>query len=112
MQSFPGATDTSFTCKHCGTDVPLSAPGTQNRNHCPSCLYSRHVDITRGDRRSKCKGMMRPVGAVTRDDGEILLIHQCQGCGFVNKNRIAGDDDDARIAELLVQGKRNRVLIS
>jgi hypothetical protein len=42
-----------FTCKHCGAFVSaLSvASGVINRNHCPFCLYSRHVDLFKaGDR--------------------------------------------------------------
>ena len=34
----------SFRCKHCGLDVPMDAPGTAHRNHCPNCLWSRHLD--------------------------------------------------------------------
>ena len=90
----------SFVCKHCSAVAPEEAPGTHNRNHCPFCLYSRHVDITRGDRRSRCGGMMKPIGVVKRDDGEELLIHQCQGCGFVGKNRLAGDDDEQEVAKV------------
>lgn len=99
-----------FTCKHCGTAVPNDAPGTRNRNHCPACLYSRHVDITRGDRKSKCGGMMKPVGIVKRDNGENLVVHQCQGCGFVSKNRVAGDDDDKLVEDLLKDGVGDRLV--
>jgi hypothetical protein len=91
---------TNFVCKHCGAFVSYEAPGTHNRNHCPYCLYSRHVDIARGDRRSKCGGMMKPVGVVKRKNGEELIVHQCRGCAFVSKNRIAGDDDEAEIEKL------------
>lgn len=100
----------TFTCKNCGSTVSLSAPGTRNRNHCPICLYSRHVDVTRGDRKSECKGMMKPIGAVKRDDGEVLIVHQCRGCGFISKNRVAGDDDDKLIEDLLKNGVGDRLV--
>ena len=29
-------------------------------NHCPRCLYSKHVDINPGDRAEQCDGMMEP----------------------------------------------------
>lgn len=89
-----------FVCKHCGKRVPEDAPGTGHRNHCPYCLYSRHVDVNIGDRKSRCGGMMKPIGVVYRKDGEMLIVHQCQGCGFVSKNRVAGDDDDGLLEEL------------
>ena len=41
----------AFVCTHCGRTVPGDAPGTSQRNHCPHCLRSRHVDVTVGDRR-------------------------------------------------------------
>lgn len=86
------------------------APGTQNRNHCPYCLYSKHVDIVRGDRKSACGGMMKPIGIVKRDNGEQLIVHQCRGCGFVSKNRVAGDDDDQLIADLVQHGIGGRLV--
>ena len=100
----------TFICKHCGENVSLEAPGTRNRNHCPFCLYSRHVDVVRGDRRSECKGMMKPVGAVRKNDGEMFIVHQCQGCGFVSKNRIAGDDDEEIVLSLLAHGVGDKLL--
>ena len=106
----PNRREKVFACKNCGEKVSIEAPGTQNRNHCPFCLYSRHVDITRGDRQSECSGMMKPVGVVERKDGEQLIIHQCQGCGFVSKNRIAGDDNDELLKSLSENGVGDRLL--
>jgi hypothetical protein len=54
--------------------------------------------------------MMKPIGIVRRDDGERLVVHQCQGCGFVSKNRIAGDDDDELLIELEKKGVGDRLL--
>lgn len=82
----------SFICVHCKSKVLISAPGTKNRNHCPLCLYSLHVDDRVGDRQSSCKGEMSPIGKVFKPDGEEVLVHQCLKCGFQRKNRIAGDD--------------------
>ncbi|WP_265181671.1 RNHCP domain-containing protein [Geomicrobium sp. JCM 19055] len=31
------------------------------RNHCPSCLYSKHVDVIPGDRASTCHSLMEPI---------------------------------------------------
>lgn len=75
--------------------------GGRNRNHCPYCLYSLHVDEeTPGDRLSDCAGLMPPIGLETRRTGEFVLIHKCEKCGKISKNRIAGDDDWAKVCEL------------
>ncbi|NJM07872.1 RNHCP domain-containing protein [Candidatus Gracilibacteria bacterium] len=35
-----------FVCLHCGLYIAFhpQIAGVQNRNHCPYCLWSRHVD--------------------------------------------------------------------
>jgi hypothetical protein len=70
--------------------------GGRNRNHCPACLYSRHVDATTpGDRASDCGSSMQPVGVFLRPKGEQVIVHRCLGCGFERYNRIAADDSEA-----------------
>jgi hypothetical protein len=76
--------------------------GTQNRNHCNLCLWSKHVDDKKGDRRATCQAGMRPVGLTFRLEGrgrrgEIMLIHACSGCPKLSINRIAADDLDSEI---------------
>ncbi|HLD51146.1 hypothetical protein A3K34_01500 [candidate division WWE3 bacterium RIFOXYC1_FULL_40_10] len=83
----------NFNCSNCQKKVDFNAPGTKNRNHCPYCLYSIHIDIEIGDRKNKCMGLMRPIGKLLKQDGEEVLVHKCETCGEVRKNRIAGDDD-------------------
>ena len=56
-----GESSPAFLCAHCHNTVPGSAPGTVHRNHCPHCLWSLHVDLKTGDRRSACRGPMEPV---------------------------------------------------
>ena len=71
----------SFRCRHCRLDVPTTAPGTNHRNHCPSCLWSRHLDAdVPGDRAAACAGAMEPIAVAVRDDGEWALVHRCAGC--------------------------------
>lgn len=53
---------------------------------------------------------MKPVGIVKRDNGENLVVHQCQGCGFVSNNRVAGDDDDKLVEDLLKDGVGDRLV--
>jgi hypothetical protein len=82
----------TFRCLHCRQDVPTDPFGTAHRNHCPLCLWSRHLDVTPGDRRSNCGSRMEPVAVALRRGGEWALIHRCLGCGVLHENRIAGDD--------------------
>ena len=83
----------SFRCRHCRLDVSTSAPGTRHRNHCPSCLWSRHLDDAPGDRGAGCSGAMEPIAVTVREDGEWTLVHRCEACSTVRLNRIAGDDN-------------------
>ena len=86
--------DDSFTCGHCHRFVGSLPSGGHHRNHCPYCLYSRHVDAERsGDRASPCGGMMAPIGAFQRPNGEHVLVHRCECCGFERFNRLGADDD-------------------
>lgn len=93
----------NFKCRNCGFFVTQNRElsGVNNRNHCPRCLWSRHMDITPGDRKSDCLSRMEPVGLTVKHVnkkygcavGELMVIHVCTGCGKVSINRIAADDD-------------------
>lgn len=90
-----------FVCKHCGKSVEPIKFGGSYRNHCPLCLWSKHVDgPVPGDRVEPCQGMMEPVGVTTKNGGEFTLIHKCTKCGFQRFNRIAGDDDVELITKI------------
>jgi DNA-directed RNA polymerase subunit RPC12/RpoP len=93
----------SFRCVHCRLDVSTSAPGTAHRNHCPYCLWSRHVDDDPGDRASDCQASMEPIAITVRKDGEWVLIHRCNGCGVLHSNRVAGDDSELLLVRLAVR---------
>jgi DNA-directed RNA polymerase subunit RPC12/RpoP len=95
------ASDVPFTCGHCGRRVGPLPSGGRNRNHCPYCLYSRHVDAERsGDRASMCQGIMEPIGVFERPNGEEVITHRCLVCGFERFNRVGADDDEAVVAAL------------
>lgn len=89
-----------FFCINCKKFVTYSAPGTKNRNHCPFCLYSYHIDIKPGDRKNTCKGKMPAIGKTYKKDQEEVLIHKCEKCGFERKNRVAGDDNYKAVDKL------------
>ncbi|MEV5594724.1 RNHCP domain-containing protein [Streptomyces sp. NPDC052496] len=113
-----GASGDTFRCVECRLEVPLTAPGTAHRNHCPQCLASRHVDRRiPGDRAAACGGRMRALCLTTRQDGEWLLVHQCLACGALSTNRTAGDDNALTLLRLAVRpladtGMPVRALIS
>ncbi len=83
----------SFKCVHCKAFIGPTVSGGRHRNHCPRCLYSRHVDVTIGDRAAACKSSMAPVGRFERPNGEPVMVHRCLGCGLERHNRLAADDD-------------------
>lgn len=94
----------SFRCGRCRADVSDQAPGTAHRNHCPNCLWSRHLDDDRpGDRAADCGALMEPIAITVRWDGEWILVHRCAGCGQLHLNRTAGDDDPLMLLRLAVR---------
>lgn len=92
--------DEQFICSHCGMAIGPAMSGTRNRNHCPHCLHSIHVDIQTGDRRSRCRGIMVPIGLWVQQSGEWSIIHRCGFCGWIRTNRIAPDDNEQCLIEL------------
>ena len=64
-----------FVCQNCGFKVK----GTGYTNHCPNCLWSKHVDIYPGDRKNNCGGLMKPIKIEVKNDN-YLIIHQCLKC--------------------------------
>ena len=77
-----------FFCEHCGQ----KATGGGYTNHCPKCLWSKHVDKDPGDRAEKCGGMMEPV-KIEMEKDEFILSHKCIVCGHVKRNKAASNDD-------------------
>lgn len=77
-----------FSCEYCGIEVE----GNGYTNHCPSCLWSKHVDITPGDRQEECQGMMEPV-SIESKRGEYIILHKCKRCSLERKNKTAPNDD-------------------
>ena len=79
--------DSDFICRNCGKQVlPL---GYTSRNHCPFCLYSLHVDINPGDRANTCGGLLRPIQALPDAKKGYIIIHKCERCGTVVRNKAA-----------------------
>ncbi|WP_238554276.1 RNHCP domain-containing protein [Geomicrobium sp. JCM 19038] len=80
--------NTQFTCEHCGMVVEPLENGSY-RNHCPSCLYSKHVDVIPGDRASTCRSLMEPIDLKSHSKKGFQLLHRCLACGHEQYNKIA-----------------------
>ena len=98
-----------FACNHCRKNVSLRAPGTRHRNHCPWCLWSRHVSVSlvEHDRKSECRGLMEPIAIYSQKDGEWSLVHRCVDCDLIRTNRVAGDDDETLLVCLALRPLTN-----
>ena len=86
----------NFECENCGEEVE----GDGYTNHCPACLWSKHVDINPGDRASDCYGLMEPI-EVDKKNGKNIITHRCLKCGHLKKNKIAENDDYDEILEII-----------
>lgn len=82
--------DQEFTCENCHKQV--SKLNYTSRDHCPFCLYSKHVDINPGDRLNPCKGLLIPID-IEKFKDTFKIIYRCNTCKKLHKNIIATDDD-------------------
>lgn len=99
MKSF-SKLDEKFVCENCKKKVDKL--NYSSRDHCPFCLYSKHVDINPGDRANNCKGLLKPIG-IEKFKDSYKIIYQCQKCGYLHKNIVAKDDDFNLIIELSIK---------
>lgn len=83
----------NFTCEKCGEAVI----GNGYTNHCPKCLYSKHVDIVPGDRLAVCQGLMKPV-AIEGTQKSYMIVHRCLTCGYMKRNSVAEADSFDAVA--------------
>lgn len=91
----------AFVCEYCSKQVEPLESGSY-RNHCPHCLYSKHVDKDGpGDRASTCGGLMKPVSLDQRSKKGWSVIHECETCSKRNVNKTAPDDEIIALAERL-----------
>lgn len=92
--------DEGFVCYNCKKVVkPL---GYTARDHCPNCLYSKHLDINPGDRKSTCQGNLVPIGIEKTKKDNYKIIYKCEKCGYQTKNIQAIDDNIDRIISISV----------
>ncbi len=85
-----------FVCENCGEEVK----GTGYTNHCPACLWSKHVDINPGDRENSCQGLMKPIDAYFKSQ-EWYLNQECQECNAINVIKVLPEDNQEIIQKIL-----------
>ena len=87
-----------FICEGCEALVT----GNGYTNHCPKCLWSKHVDINPGDRSAHCGGMMKPI-KVELKHGVPQLLHRCIKCGLTRRQSADPADSAELLRDLLFQ---------
>lgn len=92
--------DEEFICENCKEKVEKLKYSA--RDHCPNCLYSKHVDINPGDRMNECKGMLKPI-EIEKFKDTYKIIYRCEKCGLLHKNVMASDDNINLIIKLSVK---------
>jgi len=85
-----------FICEKCGSAIK----GNGYTDHCPNCLWSKHVDVVPGDREENCHGMMTPI-SVEFKSGEYIVHYQCIKCRYKHRVKTAKDDDFECILDLM-----------
>jgi len=85
-----------FICEHCNKFVK----GNGYTNHCPHCLYSKHVDQNPGDRMATCHGLMEPIQVEVKGD-QFILTHRCLKCKTTKRNKTAKEDNFSAILALM-----------
>ena len=90
-----------FTCEHCGHAVR----GNGYTNHCPQCLWSKHVDVSPGDRAETCGGLMEPI-ALEGTSPAYRIVHRCTRCGKERRVGVTFEDSSEALI-VLAQGRGN-----
>ncbi len=89
--------DEKFICENC--DRKVNKLNYSARDHCPYCLYSKHVDINPGDRKNTCLGLLKPTG-IEKYKNTYKIIYICEKCHQTHKNIVANDDAYDQIIKL------------
>ncbi|MFI8930966.1 RNHCP domain-containing protein [Streptomyces sp. NPDC053474] len=93
---------TTFTCAWCGLNVSATADGVP-RDHCPSCLHSRHVvDHVEGGP-SGCHGRMTPIAIAVLRTGDWRVIHRCVRCDELTSSPVRTDDNQLILMRMAVR---------
>jgi len=93
-------TTENFSCEKCSFQIE----GNGYTNHCPKCLWSKHVDIHPGDRAANCGGLMKPT-KIEQKSGEYIIVHECQKCEHHKRNKVQKEDDFDQVIKITTQKK-------
>ena len=85
-----------FICAVCGEVVC----GNGYTDHCPKCLWGKHVDINPGDRKAECHGRMKPIG-IEKKSKNMTIIYKCEKCSYEYKVKKAELDSMEKIIEIM-----------
>ena len=85
-----------FVCEKCGAQVK----GNGYTDHCPRCLWGRHVDVNPGDRAAKCGGMMEPVYVYKKED-KYVIKYICKECEHKFQVKSAPGDNFEMLIKLI-----------
>ena len=95
-------TEEDFTCENCSTHVE----GDGYTNHCPECLWSKHVDVFPGDREATCEGLMAPI-EVLQSGTSFVVLHKCLKCSYIKKNKLARNDNMETVITIFKDNAKN-----
>jgi predicted RNA-binding Zn-ribbon protein involved in translation (DUF1610 family) len=85
-----------FICTACGEVVY----GSGYTDHCPACLWGKHVDINPGDREENCHGKMKPIG-IEKKSKCMAILYVCEKCGYKYRVKKAEADNMEKILDLM-----------
>lgn len=95
----------NFKCENCSQEI-IKHPEWSARNHCPFCLYSKHLDKDfPWDRMSECLWLMQPIDIDYKKNKWNMIKHKCVKCSKEILNKIAPDDDFLSFIK-----KRNKII--
>jgi len=98
MKNFIVPPVANYICENCGQEVI----GGRYHNHCPHCLYSKHVDnLIPGDRSSDCQGLMEPI-TIEQKKGKLRIVHRCLKCHKLAIVDTSPDDNIDLVIQLSV----------
>ena len=82
-----------FLCEYCNKNIQKHSQWSA-RNHCPYCLYSKHLDKSfPWDRLSECNWLMIPIWMDFKKNKWDMIKHKCIKCSKEILNKIAPDDN-------------------
>ena len=91
--------DESFVCEVCGNKVDKLDYSA--RDHCNSCLCSKHLDIMPGDRKANCGGILRPIEIEKSSKDKLKIVYKSDKCGEIKRNVLADDDNFEKVLEIM-----------